>query len=243
MESQRDYYSVADSRSLETAACAEEPGFPAQGPTSWCFLVSASTSTGTYRDAPVLSIGELWSPEYFNTRPPGVLLKRRYHVLPERRLQGFRGQCQLLLGVSETHTPQAPLCVCDSLEDTLHQELRTLWQRTAFLSSLCIGFHDVFWTCTEAPCCCLALVKYTAFSFSLCVYMQHTHCSCFDQGFPRTRAGANLGLCCHSIQTVVGPLWELVPLHLRACASAPNYVLALATDSFVVGQSREEHLP
>lgn len=89
----------------------EEPGFPAQGPTCWCFLVSASTSTGTYRDAPVLSIGELWSPEYFNTRPPGVLLKRCYHVLPERRLQGFRGQCQLLLGVSETHTPQAPLCV------------------------------------------------------------------------------------------------------------------------------------
>lgn len=31
--------------------------------------------------------------------------------------------------------------------------------------------------------------------------------------------------------------------HFRACTSTSNYVLALATENFVVGQSQEEHLP
>lgn len=165
----RGLLQCADSGLCRTEAVQGQPGFPAQ---RFCFSLLCDR-------APVVSTGESFGAlSILILGHPGAFLKRHYRVLPDDcRFQGDSTSCYLVSlkhSLGSTTVQRTP---CINSQEQRHN------------SPL---FHDVVLICLEALCCCLALVKYTVISFSLGVYMQRTHFSCFYQGFPWKRTGVKL---------------------------------------------------
>lgn len=127
--------------------------------------------------SPVVSTGESFGVlSSLTLGHPEALLKRHYHCF-QRDDCRFQGVSVSLVSLKHLRLHYSAVSLWTSYINS--QELRILQQCTALFYSLCIRFHDVLLVCLEVLCCCLALVKYTAFSFTLCVYMQHTYFYCF----------------------------------------------------------------
>lgn len=162
---------------------------------------------------PPLGWASCCSPEHSNHRPWGTL-RRHYCVLPDR-VSGVRTSCY---SVSWKHSLGAA-----TLWWSWGHPAPIPWYALKHFAVVRLGFREIY---------CLSL---------LVCDIYNTHFSCFYQAKwtfgvkPRSMLSLYANICWFL-------LWELALLYLRACTPASNYILALATENSVVGQSQEEHL-